>query len=157
MAIVLVSGVAVLTPRAVHAVVATFVRDVDNAGRHAFSYFCGVNSSSSQTSCSIPMASNQELVIQNLGCVATSDSTNKTLLTEIYTSIGLADDAYHASTATDTGFGLGSQSQYNTGVNLTLYADPSTSILVRFTTKTPNPTNGLIATCFLTGYSVSLP
>ena len=34
MALVLVSGVAVLTPRAAHAVVATFVRDVDNAARH---------------------------------------------------------------------------------------------------------------------------
>lgn len=157
MGIVLVSGIAVLTPRTVRAVVATFVRNVDTPGRHAFSYYSSASSSSFQTSCSIPVPASEELVIQNLGCKANSDTVNKTLLTEIYTSIALADDAYHASTAADTGFGAGTQSQYNTGASLTLYADPSTNILVQFTTKTPNPTIGLFGTCFLTGYSVSLP
>ena len=156
-AIVLVSCVAVLTPRAVHAVVATLVRDVDNPGRHPFSYYCGISSSSSQTSCTIPVPVNEEWVIQNLGCQASSDPVNKTLITEIYTTVGLANDAYHASTATDTGFGETAQAQYNTGLSLTLYADPSTNILVQFTTKAPNPIDGLIGKCFLTGYSVSLP
>ena len=75
-AIVLVSGVAVLTPRAVHAVVATFVRDVDNGARHPWAATCGfTTNASSSNSCTITVPSNVEVVLQMLDIVALADKT----------------------------------------------------------------------------------
>ena len=76
MALVLVSGVAMLTPRAAHAVVATFVRDVDNAARHPWAGTCSSSSNGYFSDCTITVPPNVEVVIQTISFLGGSDSAN---------------------------------------------------------------------------------
>jgi len=64
---VLVLVMSVAVPRAVHAVVATLVRDVDNPGRHPFSANCtaGFGFLSDSAMCTITAPVGEEVIIQN--------------------------------------------------------------------------------------------
>ena len=70
----------VANARAVHAVVATLIRDVDNAARHPWASTCGFTASaSSSNSCTITVPSNVEVVLKMLDIVALADKANGAL------------------------------------------------------------------------------
>jgi len=157
-AIVLVSGVAVLTPRAVHAVVATFVRDVDNGARHPWSSSCGSTSNTAHAQCSIVIPASEEVVIQQAYVLDSSDSVNKITSNDIELTTGGNPNAaqlYLAADVTRTDFPT--QSFLSGQITSTLYADPGSTVTVYVKTANANPVIGLNVSLTLSGYTVSLP
>jgi hypothetical protein len=156
-ALALVSGVALLTPRAVHAVVATFVRDVDNAARHPWTGNCGGSSATGfQASCTITVPANVELVIQTINLDAQGDAANKHVLFTLTTTTGGTSSGLVFPLA-DNGYLAPFNSRFDADFNLTAYADPSSVIQVSVATLNDNPASGLAVLGSLQGYTVSLP
>jgi len=159
-AIVLVSGVAVLTPRAVHAVVATFVRDVDNGARHPWSSTCSSSaySSTARAQCSIVIPAGEEVVIQQAYVEDTSDTANKVASNTITLTTGGNPNwaqLYLAADVTRTDLVI--QSAFAGQITSTLYADPGSTVTVYVSTANANPVAGLGVMLTLSGYTVSLP
>ncbi|HEV8042389.1 MAG TPA: hypothetical protein VGP62_26165 [Bryobacteraceae bacterium] len=153
--IVLVSGVAVLTPRAVHAVVATFVRDVDNAARHPWSSSCTFTTSSVNGSCNITIPPNVEVVLQMVSIIAQADPGNTHLLAFLQVQSGGVLSTLQFDTA-DTQDNQPVVSDYNVQNVVQYYQDPGTTITCQARTRDTNP-SPLVSVCSLSGYTVSLP
>ncbi len=158
-AIVLVSGVAVLTPRAVHAVVATFVRDVDNAARHPWASTCGFTASaSSGNSCDITVPSNVEVVLQMVDISALADKANVELSSYLTLySGGTEVFLYPIRTTADPTSSLATQAAFTLSGLIQVYADPSSTITCGMSTKNANPITTLQGSCTVSGYMVTLP
>jgi len=62
----LISGIAILTPRAVYAVVATITRDQDNPARHPFTTKCGGSTGINFFCETPPIPAGQEVVIETI-------------------------------------------------------------------------------------------
>lgn len=78
---VLALVMSVAVPRAVHAVAAALVRDVDNAGRHPFSSSCTGNfDDSSVARCSITIPDGEEVVLQTESIFVTAEAGNSNAL-----------------------------------------------------------------------------
>jgi hypothetical protein len=156
MALVLVSGVAMLTPRAAHAVVATFVRDVDNAARHPWAGTCSSSSNGFFADCKITVPPNVEVVIQTLSFLGGSDSANKIARFTLTTTTGGTPSTFYFFQKDNASLAP-FDSSYSQNFHLTAYADPSSVIDVVTQTSDLNPTSGVIIIANLQGYTVSLP
>jgi hypothetical protein len=152
----LVTTFAIIGPRTVHAVVATLVRDVDNAGRHPFVASCSGTTSGENTTCNISVPAGEEVVIQTEVLSAFADPANKLLLTTVGTSVG-ANTIYAYGNALDDGRYQPTQSELESTFTYTLYADPGSTITCSGNTKNANPTIGLEFNCQVSGYYVTLP
>jgi hypothetical protein len=137
-AIVLISGVAVLTPRALHAVVATFVRDVDNAAHNPWAGTCDSSSNSFFADCKIAVPPNVEVVIQTISLLGGSDSANKIARFTLTTTTGGTSSTlyfFQKDNASLAPF----DSSYSQNFHLTAHADPSSVIDVVTQTSDLNP------------------
>lgn len=166
-ALVPLAGVAVIAlvisvagPRAVHAIVATVVQDVDNAARHPFYGHCSVLSSLTHGdggSCVISVPAGEEVVLQTERLYTTADPKNTKVLNYLMmTTAGGFEPVYTDAVGHDTGFYQPAFSADFSAYNWTLYADPGTSITCGASTRATNPVVGLELDCTLTGYYVTL-
>ncbi len=162
-AILLVSTVAIVTPRVVRAVTAELVQDVDSPIRNAWTANCQMApASGSSNGCTIPLQPGQAVVIQTLTFQG-STSFDRHILMQLETGIGSEQAMWnHQFTfsalpilTTDKIF------QFVGSENLTMYANNATTgITVQLTTSDPNPITfgfgGLGGTVTLVGYSVNV-
>ncbi len=161
-AIVLLSGVAIMAPRTVHAVAATLVSDVDNPARHPWSAICGgdagAGSSVKYGHFAITAPLNSELVIQSYSVEGYSDTDNTDLFTFITTSVNGVVSPIYMNLTTNKVTSSGNQNSYEgSRTGITAYADPGTTVGCIFQTAKGNPKTPLSANIFLTGYVVTLP
>jgi hypothetical protein len=154
--LMLVSLYAVVKPRAVQAVIATLVRDVDHPARHPFKVTCSSGSVGGNIIvCPLGIIpAGEEYVIQGV-----SIYVNNTPAT------GLPFAEFQATTGTDGNtilIPLTDQGSVNIGFRSTagvlampVYADPGTAITCNATV--PQGAMYLRANCAATGYWVSVP
>jgi len=152
----LLATFSIIGPRTVHAVVATLVRDIDNAGRHPFVGSCSNTTSGTNASCNISVPAGEEVVIQTEVFGAFADPANKFLATAVGTSVG-ASGIFAYDNIPDDGRYQPTQSDLFSTFAYTLYADPGSTITCSGTTKNSNPTIGLEFNCQVSGYYVTLP
>src|SRR5262252_5791927 len=103
--VLLISGIAVLSPRAVYAVVATIIRDQDNPARHPFTTECTSNPDrGGSVSCNTPaIPAGQEVVIETISINGFGDSTNTVVVVEVDTSAGGVLRGYRLNPISDDG------------------------------------------------------
>jgi hypothetical protein len=87
-AIVLLTTVAVLTPRVVRAVTAELVQNVDSPPRNPWSQSCIANSDAAGASCTISVPSNQEITIQTVTFNGTTSPDHDHLVLLLETTAG---------------------------------------------------------------------
>ena len=151
---------AVLAPKAAHAVTATLVevvntrstpvpnQDVDAPGRHPYQASCtATGTTPSGISCQMPtVPANMELVVQNVSIALYNQVPIYSALFTTQVGPAVADN-----------FLLLSQQAPNTWIasqQVTLYSDPGTSPVCS-NSMYPNANAGLY--CTMSGYTVSLP
>jgi hypothetical protein len=149
----LLTTFAVIGPRTVQAVVATLVRDTDNAARHPWTGSCGPLTTGKLISCTVPVPSGQEVVIQQVNLQGSAEPTAKTVLGGVLATTGGNTEVWSSSPAPDLGFFQPTAAYFNVTGMATMYADPGLDISCQFLSKTTITT----ATCFLAGYYVTLP
>jgi hypothetical protein len=158
-AAVVVSTVAILTPRAVRAAVAMLIQDVDSPPRNPWSASCTIPTSSSDfAGCVIPSKSGQEITIQTLTFQGFTSTKNTHLVIDLSANIAgnliywyrqidqvmLQSDPAHSN-------------PYAYSTPLTFYADPSGGIIVSIRTNSDNPEGtGMGGVVSLVGYTVNL-
>jgi hypothetical protein len=164
----IVATLALVTPRAAHAVAAALVQvtntsanpvpnqDVDAPGRHLYQSTCVTTTGDSlgkQFVCTLPaVPANRELVIQTVSILA--EAPNPPAIGQLEITAGgvesVAAFPVVNSGLTEFGTAIGTATQ-----PLTLYADPGTqpicSVLVASAPTIP------AMTCTVSGYTVSLP
>jgi hypothetical protein len=161
-AILLVSSVAILTPRVVRAVTAELVQDIDSPIRNPWTANCRMApSSGSSNSCTIPLQPGQAVVIQTLTFQG-STSFDRHILMQLETGIGSERAIWNHEFSTSALPVLTDTSilQFVASENLTMYANNSTSgITVQLSTADTNPITfpfgGLGGNVTLVGYSVN--
>jgi len=84
--VLLISGIAVMSPRAVRAVVATIIRDQDNPARHPFTTTCTGASTTQVSTCNPPAGAAAMCV--GIGFSAVSDCVS--ILDQAARSIGVS-------------------------------------------------------------------
>ncbi len=158
--VLVISAVAVLSPRSVHAVIATLVKDVDNPARHAFTTSCSFASTGFSATCTTPaIPTGEEVVIETVGISAFADPSNTKIVVTISTTVNSVTSHWSFSAA-DNGKSQPVQSNFAENPQLRLYADPGTTIQFDVGTKGTNSTPGgsdLEGTASISGYWVSLP
>ncbi len=156
--VLVISAVAVMSPRSVHAVIATLVKDVDTPARHPFTTNCdtGISGTSSASCSTPPIPAGEEVVIETVGIGGSADPTNTKLVVTLTTTAGGASSNYWV-VLEDTGIFQTYTSSFNASPQLRLYADPGTPIHMEVRTKGLNPSRGLNAVVDISGYWVSLP
>lgn len=169
--IVLVSTVAVLTPRVARAVAATLVHNVDSPPRNPWTANCvlGHTTSLSQ-SCSIPATAGYEITIQTVSLQADTSNNHEHLILTLVTATGNTNEIWTnqlhsvvgslATSVTGTIVDLTGRNLYASAQPLTLYVDPTNSgspndIAAYINTDTNNP-NGMAGLVTFVGYSVNL-
>lgn len=157
--VVIAALVAVVTPKAVHAVVATLVRDADNAAKHPFSASCNNLGSGDEAQCVVTtVPAGQELVIQELTISVDTDSGYDVYEVASVTTGGVV--VGHYLTMTDAGpcqFCVGSTGHLYTATHPTIfYADPGTAETVAVVRDAVTP-DGMAMVATLSGYLVSVP
>jgi hypothetical protein len=159
-AVLLISGIAVLSPRAVHAVVATIIRDQDNPARHPFVALCfaPTSNSSAVARCSTDFPAGQEFVIETVSIVGTGDPSNIVLAPTVFTTAGGRHNvSYALNPISNNGIDQQVASQF-TGTQLVrFYADPGTVISCEGITPGLNARVNFSFNCTFSGYLVSLP
>lgn len=152
--LLLLASIAVVTPKAVRAAVATIIRDQDNAARHPFSANCTISAVQGTCTPVIAVPPGVEYVIQNV--------TVESLLTASgsYGIIGRSDVGGQAN-AFLAGLTVGIQSDpshflIRQTFQVTAYADPGTNITFNGTAFT-SPATSMGATVSIMGYYVTLP
>ena len=142
--------VAIETPKAVHAAIATFIRDQDNAARHPFGFTCFALASGgglTGTGCNIGIPSAAEYVIQNVLVVGDCQSTvscPSTTRSEFTTGkqpVSIFSPITQIPATT---------SYYSTWSG-TIYADPGTTFIGQALGNANN------VTIYIHGYYVTLP
>ncbi len=156
--VLVISAVAVMSPRAVHAVVATLVKDVDNPARHAFTTSCIFTPTAGQaTGCTTPaIPAGEQVVIETVAVIASANPTNTELSASISTTVNGATATWPFSVA-DNGTNQPGNSLFWASQPLRLYADPGTTIVFGINTKGLNPPLALGGGAGISGYWVSLP
>ena len=83
--VLLISGIAVMSPRAVHAVVATIIRDQDNPARHPFVTGCSATVADFTDSACFtpPTPAGQEVVIETVTFSGSGDRSNVVLAPQL--------------------------------------------------------------------------
>jgi len=151
---------ALVAPKAAHAVAATLVeivntrstpvpnQDVDAPGRHPYQQTCFSSSNQDgEVNCTMPVIPpNTELVVQNLSMLV--NLTSAALYSRLITVGGGANLNTYVPLVAQSSYYMASQP-------LTQYADPGYSPICDSTTTNGSPSVQL--TCTITGYTVSLP
>lgn len=157
--LLLISGMAVLSPHAVHAVVATIIRDQDNPARHPFATSC--SSGLSQTTgnlCATPVIpAGEEVVIETISLIGSSDPNNTTLGAYVTTTASGVNQDYYLDPLSDSGNSQPTGAAYFRLQSLRLYADPGKVIACAGMTRGANPNRGVSVACNISGYYVTLP
>lgn len=150
---------AVLAPKAAHAVTATLVQvvntrstpvpnqDVDQPGRHPYQQMCFSSINQGGTiSCAMPaIPPNTELVIQTVSMIVTA--TTPPLYTQLITIGGGVNMNAYVPLVAQTSYYMATQS-------LTQYSDPG---FPPTCATQPTGTSSAGLTCSIAGYTVSLP
>lgn len=149
--------IAALAPRAVHAVAAALVRDVDNPARHPFTTACSGNGSNINfTLCQTPaIPTGEEVVIESVSIAGIGDPGNFVGAANINTTVAGVGQNYSLNPIFDSGLAQPAVSVIQGIQPLRLYADPGTAISCELRTRGPN--SFLQTTCAFSGYTVSLP
>jgi hypothetical protein len=159
--LLLISGIAVLSPRAVSAVVATIIRDQDNPARHPFTTRCSgqsITSNSRQAACTTPaIPAGEEVVIETISIVATADPGNHAFGFSVETAAAGFQTFYGMNTLFDNGTRQPTGALYAGVQSLRLYADPGSTIFVLGVSNGANPSQGVTIQCSISGYYVTLP
>jgi hypothetical protein len=160
-AVLLISGIAVLSPRAVHAVVATIIRDQDNPARHPFVEICTgptTNSNAAARCSTNDLPAGQEFVIETVSISATGDPSNIVLAPTVFTTAGGRENvSYALNPISNNGLDQQVASQF-TGTQLVrFYADPGTAITCEGVTPNVNVRVHFFFVCTFSGYFVTLP
>jgi hypothetical protein len=155
-AIVLLTIVAVLTPRVVRAVTAELVQNVDSPPRNPWSQSCIANSDAAGASCTISVPSNQEITIQTVTFNGTTSPDHDHLVLLLETTAG-GNDAQWNNQFTRTVIPAtgGNASVFFFSQALTLYADPGSTIYVNLQTAGANK-DGMGGVVTLVGYTVTI-
>jgi len=156
----LISGIAVLSPRAVHAVVATIIRDQDNPARHPFTTSClGFGTAASSNFCTTPaIPAGQEVVIETISFAADADPGNTVLIRHVTTVAAGVTTSLSLNPTLDSGFDQPGRASFEGTDSVRLYADPGSVIRCDGFTAKPNPSAfGFVLTCTISGYFVTLP
>jgi hypothetical protein len=160
--VLLISGIAVVTPRAVLAVVATIIRDQDNPARHPFTTFCA----SPQTTfvangCDVPaIPAGQEVVIETISFDGAADPRNAVMdpLVDITPAAAGIIQHYSLNPIFDSGRAQPTQAVYQGLQSLRLYAGPGEIISCSGFTQNPNSSGIQFSVgCRMAGYFVTLP
>lgn len=157
----LFASIAVVTPKAVQAAIATLIRDQDNAARHPFSNSCSDLegfATVSELNCSFQVPAGEEYVIQNVTINTYGEVTSNALIENIVTTVTAGNSVnslYYVApfTSEPSPDGIGSTS------SLTAYADPGTTVEVeaKFSSSVVG-TGGLnFLYANVQGYYVTLP
>ncbi len=166
-AIVLVSTVAVLTPRVVRAVAAQLVQNIDSPPRNAWTASCSTPTINGyETSCAIPVPAGQVVTIQTVTFSGTTVNHENVLLT-LNTWIGGTVAIWHNQferVVPEPGVPVSIPPVYAfaSSANLTLYADTTGngSVQAIITTEGSQPANpsgaGLSGNITLIGYTVNV-
>ena len=152
--VLLISGIAVLSPRAVHAVVATIIRDQDNPARHAFTTQCVIpNTTGAVGNCFTPVIpGGEEVVIETISYQIHGDPSNSTLVP----FVDISGVPYGFNPIFDAGIFRPTNSFYSGVISIRLYSDPGIPIICEIETQLGNPA-GLGGECTFSGYFVTLP
>ena len=93
-----------ISPRAVHAVVATIIRDQDNPARHPFTTTCTGASITQVSTCNPPaIPAGQEVVIETISFTGFGDSDKSVLVPTISTIAAGFFQTYFLTPISDTG------------------------------------------------------
>jgi len=156
--VLLISGIAVISPRAVHAVVATIIRDQDNPARHPFTTTCTGASITQVSTCNPPaIPAGQEVVIETISFTGFGDSDKSVLVPTISTIAAGFFQTYFLTPISDTGAFQPTNADFSGVQSARLYADPGTLIECGGFTRGQNPSVGLTIECKISGYFVTLP
>jgi hypothetical protein len=157
----LISGIAVITPRAVQAVVATIIRDQDNPARHPFTTFCDAPQTTSVANgCDAPpIPAGEEVVIETISFDGRTDPSNSVLDVGVDISPAGAGLIQHYSLNPifDVGRGQPNIAIYSGVQSLRLYVGPGEVILCGGFTKNSNTSVQFSISCRMAGYFVTLP
>ena len=157
--VLLISGIAVMTPRAVQAVVATIIRDQDNPARHPLTKDCASDLTTGQivvcTTSAIPAG--QQFVIETISILASSDPSNFVLENSVEITTAGPTTSFSLNPIFDDGVGQPTEARYLGVQSLRLYADPGSTIQCIGATKGTNPSGQLFLDCTISGYFVTLP
>jgi hypothetical protein len=161
-AVLLVSTVAALIPRAVHALTAELVQNVDSPPRNAWVGTCSINTTASFGSCTIPVPAGQTVTIQTMTFLGTAVN-HEHMLIDVSSAIGPDGELavwtnQIVSVVGITGF-TSKIDQFYSSLGLTLYATGGQGpITVSISTDGPNPVTDdtdLGGNVFLVGYTVN--
>ena len=157
--VLLISGIAVMSPRAVHAVVATIIRDQDNPARHPFATRCVATPTTSNfVSCDTPaIPAGLEVVIETITFGGIGDPSNIGIAPEVIVAEAGVSQPYALNVIPDSRFGQPFDLSYSGVQSLRLYADPGTGIECNGATPHPNISTTLTFVCTISGYFVTLP
>jgi hypothetical protein len=150
--VLLISSIAIITPRAVQAVVATIIRDQDNPARHPFTTSCqsqdGVN-----IVCQSPaIPAGQQFVIETISISGEGNPAGFAFTPHISTFAAGVFSTYDLNAMFDTGILQPGNSQMQEVVSMRLYADPGSQIQCA-----GDATRPFFINCHFSGYFVTLP
>jgi hypothetical protein len=151
----LVTTFAIIGPRAVHAVAATLVRDADNPARHTFVAVCGfVSTPGSIVQCNYQVPAGEEVVIQTAWVNVIASAANTSILSTVQ-SVSKGATPVESSVGGNNGM-TPNETNVQTTMSSTLYADPGTFLTCGAQSQGDNPSPALSVECVLTGYYVVL-
>lgn len=149
---VLVLAMSLAVPRAVHAVAATLVRDVDNAGRHPFSSSCSGNfDASSVARCSITIPDGEEVVLQTESIFVTAEPNFSNAFVILAATSAGSPASFSYSVPALPGF----NSEMSYVGSLVVPADPGTNVECISALGAASAGGGV--SCTFVGYYVTLP
>jgi hypothetical protein len=152
------ASIAIVTPKAVKAAIATLIRDQDQAARRPFTTSCSATGSSNGTVCITPnIPAGEEVVIETVEFEGLADPTNTRLRRILAATTSGVAHFYLLDSLADDGASQPSISRFAAIQPVRLYADPGTAMSCEGDTHAANPVNGLFVGCIISGYSVSLP
>jgi hypothetical protein len=157
--VLVISGIAVISPRAVHAVVATIIRDQDNPARHPFTTKCfapktAIDRNTCETD-AIPAG--EEVVVETISFNGNGDPGNFVFVPDIITTAAGVAQLYDLNPIFDSDLTQPTAASYAGVQSVRLYADPGSVIKCEGITPNFNPSFGLTFSCAISGYFVTLP
>jgi hypothetical protein len=143
-------------PKALHALVATLVQDIDNPARHVWAGQCVITTSLDSGSCSIAVPSNEEVIVQNVSYSGspTPPFTTPIAITLQYVSAGRL--LFWQPPPMTPFNGIGGP-EVDDARATTLYADPGSTITCGSAARSTGSGYSLSMTCNLNGYFVTNP
>ncbi|MFY9801946.1 MAG: hypothetical protein WA211_15485 [Candidatus Acidiferrales bacterium] len=159
--IAVAAAVSLAVPRAIHAVAAALVRDVDNAARQPFRANCQSNNPGSTACDLVTVPSGQELVIQGVTfdvLVKPGPGSSVRCLLQGYGGTPYKAFIYTFG-AQDLGPAIGftdGTEEYTCVQNFPVYADPGMTVTAGFARGFVEP-DSWQSVADLSGYTVSLP